>query len=212
MKKFSRAMAILVVALLMISSCAFANENISVSATYEDGVLSWTVRNFCGGSYEVSCGGFSMQWMFEKGSKPVALTSKTITVKDAEGHTDSGTVKVIGAPEEPETTTPAPETTTPAPETTTPAPETTTPAPETTTPAPETTTPVPETTTPAPETTTPAPETTTPAPATTTPAPSTDDDDEVPKTGDSATASFLMGGAMVLAAAYLLLRRRVHSK
>ena len=184
MKKFSRAMAILVVALLMISSCAFANENISVSATYEDGVLSWTVRNFCGGSYEVSCGGFSMQWMFEKGSKPVALTSKTITVKDAEGHTDSGTVKVIGAPEEPETTTPAPETTTPAP----------------------------ETTTPAPETTTPAPETTTPAPATTTPAPSTDDDDEVPKTGDSATASFLMGGAMVLAAAYLLLRRRVHSK
>ena len=156
MKKFSRAMAILVVALLMISSCAFANENISVSATYEDGVLSWTVRNFCGGSYEVSCGGFSMQWMFEKGSKPVALTSKTITVKDAEGHTDSGTVKVIGAPEEPETTTPAP--------------------------------------------------------ATTTPAPSTDDDDEVPKTGDSATASFLMGGAMVLAAAYLLLRRRVHSK
>ena len=39
-----------------------------------------------------------------------------------------------------------------------------------------------------------------------------DDDDEVPKTGDSATASFLMGGAMVLAAAYLLLRRRVHSK
>ena len=39
-----------------------------------------------------------------------------------------------------------------------------------------------------------------------------DDDDEVPKTGDSATASYLMGGAMVLAAAYLLLRRRVHSK
>ena len=201
MKKFSRAMAILVVALLMISSCAFANENISVSATYEDGVLSWTVRNFCGGSYEVSCGGFSMQWMFEKGSKPVALTSKTITVKDAEGHTDSGTVKVIGAPEEPETTTPAPETTTPAPETTTPAPETTTPVPETTTPAPETTTPAPETPTPAPV-----------EPENTTPAPSTDDDDEVPKTGDSATASFLMGGAMVLAAAYLLLRRRVHSK
>ena len=80
-----------------------------------------------------------------------------------------------------------------------------------------------ETPTPAPEepeeTPTPAPEepeeTPTPAPVepeNTTPAPSTDDDDEVPKTGDSATASFLMGGAMVLAAAYLLLRRRVHSK
>ena len=201
MKKFSRAMAILVVALLMISSCAFANENISVSATYEDGVLSWTVRNFCGGSYEVSCGGFSMQWMFEKGSKPVALTSKTITVKDAEGHTDSGTVKVIGGTEEPEETpTPTPE----EPEQTpTPTPD----LPENTTSAPE----EPENTTSAPE----EPENTTSAPVepeNTTPAPSADDDDEVPKTGDSATASFLMGGAMVLAAAYLLLRRRVHSK
>ena len=78
--------------------------------------------------------------------------------------------------------------------------------------APATDTPAPATDTPAPATNTPAPATNTPAPATATPAPSTDDDDEVPKTGDSATASYLMGGAMVLAAAYLLLRRRVHSK
>ena len=78
--------------------------------------------------------------------------------------------------------------------------------------APATDTPAPATDTPAPATDTPAPATDTPAPATATPAPSTDDDDEVPKTGDSATASYLMGGAMVLAAAYLLLRRRVHSK
>ena len=85
-------------------------------------------------------------------------------------------------------------------------------APATDTPAPATDTPAPATDTPAPATNTPAPATNTPAPATATPAPSTDDDDEVPKTGDSATASYLMGGAMVLAAAYLLLRRRVHSK
>lgn len=39
-----------------------------------------------------------------------------------------------------------------------------------------------------------------------------DADDDVPKTGDTATVAYLIGAAMVLAAAYLLLRRRVHSK
>ena len=156
----------------------------SIKASYSDGVISYTVSDIPEGkAVQVLVDGAAKDSASEK-----SPSGKIYMELGAGTHyvttSDGGKDTIVVEPAEPETTTPAPETTTPAP----------------------------ETTTPAPETTTPAPETTTPAPATTTPAPSTDDDDEVPKTGDSATASYLMGGAMVLAAAYLLLRRRVHSK
>ena len=209
MKKF-RVVMMAMLLVVILATAAFAS---TITATYSNGVISYHVSGIpAGDSVEIYVDGALKDSASEKspsGNIHMTLSVGTHYVTTSDGGKDEIVVK---AAEPEETTTPAPETTTPAPETTTPAPETTTPAPETTTPVPETTTPAPETTTPAPETTTPAPATTTPAPATTTPAPSTDDDDEVPKTGDSATASFLMGGAMVLAAAYLLLRRRVHSK
>ena len=189
MKKFSRAIALLLVVMMMICSMAFADESIKVTASYSSGKVSWTVKNFCY-TYQVYIDG---QYIFDlsssSGSVSMTLdTSKkhTVTVVDSLGHSDSDGIPA---------TTPVK-----------------TPEPEQSTPVPEQTTPVPEQTTPAPEKTTPAPEKTTATPEKTTAAPAADADDDVPKTGDTVTVAYLIGAAMVLAAAYLLLRRRVHSK
>ena len=200
MKKFCAVLAV-VLMVAMLATTAFAA---SVSASYSDGKVRYSASGI-DGLYEVLLDGVRIDSLdpdHTSGQKTTALepgSKHTITLMPG-GASDTFTVPG------------APATDTPAPATDTPAPATDTPAPATDTPAPATATPAPATDTPAPATNTPAPATNTPAPATATPAPSTDDDDEVPKTGDSATASYLMGGAMVLAAAYLLLRRRVHSK
>ena len=222
MKKFSRAMALLLVVIMMICSMAFAEESIKVTAKYSNGKVSWTVKNFCY-TYQVY---IDSQYIFdlssERGSVAMTLDTSvrhTVKVVDSLGHSDSdgipATTPVQSTPV-PVESTPAPVESTPAPVESTPAPVESTPAPVESTPAPVESTPAAVESTPAPAESTPAPEKTTPAPAQTTPAPtktaSADADDDVPKTGDTATVAYLIGAAMVLAAAYLLLRRRVHSK
>ena len=185
MKKFSSLIAVLLIVMMMVSSVAFASESISVSAHYSGGVLSWTVSDFCD-LYTVYANGQKLvNYSNASGSYKISLdTTEDIKVKvvDLMGHSDSTTIKGSA---------PVP----------TEAPVEPTEAPVEPTEAPVEPTEAPVEPTEAPVEPTEAP---TQAPA--------DDDDEVPKTGDSATASYLMGGAMVLAAAYLLLRRRVHSK
>ena len=192
MKKFSSLIAVLLIVMMMVSSVAFASESIHVSASYSNGVLSWTVSDFCD-LYTVYANGQKLvNYSNASGSYKISLdTTEDIKVKvvDLMGHSDSTTIKGSA---------PVP---TEAPVEPTEAPVEPTEAPVEPTEAPVEPTEAPVEPTDAPVEPTEAP---TQAPA--------DDDDEVPKTGDSATASYLMGGAMVLAAAYLLLRRRVHSK
>ena len=192
MKKFSSLIAVLLIVMMMVSSVAFASESIHVSASYSNGVLSWTVSDFCD-LYTVYANGQKLvNYSNASGSYKISLdTTEDIKVKvvDLMGHSDSTTIKGSA---------PVP---TEAPVEPTEAPVEPTEAPVEPTEAPVEPTEAPVEPTEAPVEPTEAP---TQAPA--------DDDDEVPKTGDSATASYLMGGAMVLAAAYLLLRRRVHSK
>ena len=199
MKKFSSLIAVLLIVMMMVSSVAFASESIHVSASYSNGVLSWTVSDFCD-LYTVYANGQKLvNYSNASGSYKISLdTTEDIKVKvvDLMGHSDSTTIK--GSAPVP---TEAPVEPTEAPVEPTEAPVEPTEAPVEPTEAPVEPTEAPVEPTEAPVEPTEAP---TQAPA--------DDDDEVPKTGDSATASFLMGGAMVLAAAYLLLRRRVHSK
>ena len=175
MKKFSRAIALLLVVMMMICSMAFADENIHVSASYSNGKVSWTVSNYCY-TYQVYVdGGYIFDLSTASGSVSMTLDTSvkhTVKVVDSMGHSNKDYIPA---------TTPV-ETATPV-------------APV------ETATPVAPTKT--------AEVTKTPAP---TKAPSADADDDVPKTGDTATVAYLIGAAMVLAAAYLLLRRRVHSK
>ena len=206
MKKFSSLIAVLLIVMMMVSSVAFASESIHVSASYSNGVLSWTVSDFCD-LYTVYANGQKLvNYSNASGSYKISLdTTEDIKVKvvDLMGHSDSTTIKGSApvpteAPVEP---TEAPVEPTEAPVEPTEAPVEPTEAPVEPTEAPVEPTEAPVEPTEAPVEPTEAP---TQAPA--------DDDDEVPKTGDSATASYLMGGAMVLAAAYLLLRRRVHSK
>ena len=199
MKKFSSLIAVLLIVMMMVSSVAFASESIHVSASYSNGVLSWTVSDFCD-LYTVYANGQKLvNYSNASGSYKISLdTTEDIKVKvvDLMGHSDSTTIK--GSAPVP---TEAPVEPTEAPVEPTEAPVEPTEAPVEPTEAPVEPTEAPVEPTEAPVEPTEAP---TQAPA--------DDDDEVPKTGDSATASYLMGGAMVLAAAYLLLRRRVHSK
>ena len=208
MKKFSRAIALLLVVMMMICSMAFADESIHVSASYSNGKVSWTVSNFCY-TYQVYVdGGYIFDLSTPSGSVSMTLDTSvkhTVKVVDAMGHSDSDP---IPATTPVATDTPVAPTDTPVAPTDTPVAPTDTPVAPTATVEAPTNTPVAPTDTPVAPTKT-AEVTKTPAP---TKAPSADADDDVPKTGDTATVAYLIGAAMVLAAAYLLLRRRVHSK
>ena len=183
MKKFRFA----VLAMLLIAALSTSAFAASISAHYSNGVISYTVSDIpAGKAVQVlvdSSPKDSASELSPSGKIYMELSAGTHKVTTSEG--GLATIVVEGAPVEPE------ETATPEPPV-----ETATPV------APvETATPVAPTKT--------AEVTKTPAP---TKAPAADADDDVPKTGDTATVAYLIGAAMVLAAAYLLLRRRVHSK
>ena len=207
------AMAML--ALLVSTACAA-----SLTASYSDGVVRWSVSGLSG-AVEVYLDGSRVDTLvgeYTSGQKTVTLEPGTThTVSLSSGESVTFTVPGAAATEEP---TPAPtEEPTPAPtEEPTPAPtEEPTPAPtEEPTPAPTEEPSATEEPTPVPtEEPTPAPtEEPTPAPteepsATNEPAATQEpeDDDEVPKTGDSAMMTYIVAIAMVIAAAYLVLRR-----
>ena len=195
MKKF-RVVLIAMLMVAMLASTAFAASISSVR--YENGYVIYTVSGLQGPFAQVLIDGTAYDAVTPddlSGKISVTLTPGSHTISTSEGgsktFTVPGAVEPTEAPVEPTETPVEP----------TEAPVEPTDAPVEPTDAPVEPTDAPVEPTDAPVQPTEAP---TQAPA--------DDDDEVPKTGDSATASFLMGGAMVLAAAYLLLRRRVHSK
>ena len=212
MKKF-RVVLIAMLMIAMLASTAFA-ASVS-SAHYSNGRVTYTISNLEGKFAQVLIDGVAYDMVTPdnlSGSISVKLNPGVHTLSTSEG--GSKPFEVPGATQPEETATPEPpvETATPeAPvETATPvAPvETATPVAPTATVEAPTDTPVAPTDTPVAPTKT-AEVTKTPAP---TKAPAADADDDVPKTGDTATVAYLIGAAMVLAAAYLLLRRRVHSK
>ena len=195
MKKF-RVVLIAMLMVAMLASTAFAASISSVR--YENGYVIYTVSGLQGPFAQVLIDGTAYDAVTPddlSGKISVTLTPGSHTISTSEGgsktFTVPGAVEPTEAPVEPTETPVEP----------TEAPVEPTDAPVEPTDAPVEPTDAPVEPTDAPVQPTEAP---TQAPA--------DDDDEVPKTGDSATASYLMGGAMVLAAAYLLLRRRVHSK
>lgn len=161
------AMAML--ALLVSTACAA-----SLSASYSDGVVRWSVSGLSG-AVEVYLDGSRVDTLvgeYTSGQKTVTLEPGTThTVSLSSGESVTFTVPGAAATEEP---TPAPT--------------------EEPTPAPT------EEPTPAP---TEEPSATNEPAATQEP----EDDDEVPKTGDSAMMTYIVAIAMVLAAAYLVLRR-----
>ena len=209
MKKV-RIILVAVLLLTLLTSTAFAA---SLSASYSDGVIRWSVSGL-EGPVDVYIDGERVDSLipgYTSGQKTVTLEpGSTHTVSISGSASDSVTFTVPGATptEEPtpvptEEPTPAPtEEPTPVPtEEPTPAPtEEPTPAPtEEPTPAPtEEPAPVPtEEPTPVPtEEPTPVP---TQAP-TQAPSDSDNDDDEVPKTGDNSTwAAYAVAGVMALA-------------
>ena len=209
MKKF-RVVLIAMLMVAMLASTAFAASISSVR--YENGYVIYTVSGLQGPFAQVLIDGTAYDAVTPddlSGKISVTLTPGSHTISTSEGgsktFTVPGAVEPTEAPVEPTETPVEP---TEAPVEPTDAPVEPTDAPVEPTDAPVEPTDAPVEPTDAPVEPTDAPVQPTEAP---TQAPA-DDDDEVPKTGDSATASYLMGGAMVLAAAYLLLRRRVHSK
>lgn len=217
MKKFSLALTV-VLLVAMLATSAFAA---SVSGfSYKNGVVRFSVTGL--GADEVIDA-------YIDGRSVTSVSAdhndvqKTVDWAPGSTHTygisgnKTGWSYTVpgGATEAPtETPTPAP-TDTPVAPTDTPVAPTDTPVAPTDTPVAPTATVEAPTDTPVAPTDTPvaptktAEVTKTPAP---TKAPAADADDDVPKTGDTATVAYLIGAAMVLAAAYLLLRRRVHSK
>ena len=91
MKKFSRAIALLLVVMMMICSMAFADESIHVSASYSNGKVSWTVSNFCY-TYQVYVdGGYIFDLSTASGSVSMTLDTSvkhTVKVVDSMGHSN----------------------------------------------------------------------------------------------------------------------------
>ena len=217
MKKFSTILAVLLV-VLMLAGSALASENVSISANYSNGTLSWNVSNACE-LYTIYVDGHKLvNYSEASGSYKITLDpaeSHTVKVVCLLGHSDSTTIgaTVVAPTEAPATEAPATEApATEAPATEAPATEApATEAPATEAPATE----APATEAPATE----APATVAPAtqaPATQAPAtqaPATQapvveddvEDDDVPKTGDNTVVFVTV--AMLAAAAYLVSRR-----
>ena len=193
MKKV-RIILVAVLLLTLLTSTAFAA---SLSASYSDGVIRWSVSGL-EGPVDVYIDGERVDSLipgYTSGQKTVTLEpGSTHTVSISGSASDSVTFTVPGATPTEEPTPVPTEEPTPAPtEEPTPVPtEEPTPAPtEEPTPAPT------EEPTPAPtEEPTPVP---TQAP-TQAPSDSDNDDDEVPKTGDNSTwAAYAVAGVMALA-------------
>ena len=193
MKKV-RIILVAVLLLTLLTSTAFAA---SLSASYSDGVIRWSVSGL-EGPVDVYIDGERVDSLipgYTSGQKTVTLEpGSTHTVSISGSASDSVTFTVPGATPTEEPTPVPTEEPTPAPtEEPTPVPtEEPTPAPtEEPTPAPtEEPTPVPT------EEPTPVP---TQAP-TQAPSDSDNDDDEVPKTGDNSTwAAYAVAGVMALA-------------
>lgn len=223
MKNINKIVLAVLMLAVLCTSAAFA-ENISiVSASYKDGVLSWTCSNQF--FYEVYVDGsaLGLEGDWDKGSVSdlnLSAGDHTLKLVDVTNGSDSKTFSVAGAVEETEApVTEAPATEAPVTE----APATTAPATE----APATEVPA----TVAPTTT--APATTAPATAEPTAEPTvkptvepektaevtkapvvenTDDDTDVPKTGDARVSYALVIGMIAIAAGILLARRFGHEK
>ena len=198
MKKF-RVVLIAMLMIAMLASTAFA-ASVS-SAHYSNGRVTYTISNLEGKFAQVLIDGVAYDMVTPdnlSGSISVKLNPGTHTLSTSEG--GSKPFEVPGATEPEKTPEPVE----------TPEPEKTPEPVET--PEPEKTPDPTEDPTKAPEDPTKAPTQAPTATVAPTKAPSADADDDVPKTGDTATVAYLIGAAMVLAAAYLLLRRRVHSK
>ena len=210
MKKF-RVVLIAMLMIAMLASTAFA-ASVS-SAHYSNGRVTYTISNLEGKFAQVLIDGVAYDMVTPdnlSGSISVKLNPGVHTLSTSEG--GSKPFEVPGATEPEKTPEPVE---TPEPEKTpepveTPEPEKTPEPVET--PEPEKTPDPTEDPTKAPEDPTKAPTQAPTATVAPTKAPAADADDDVPKTGDTATVAYLIGAAMVLAAAYLLLRRRVHSK
>ena len=198
MKKF-RVVLIAMLMIAMLASTAFA-ASVS-SAHYSNGRVTYTISNLEGKFAQVLIDGVAYDMVTPdnlSGSISVKLNPGVHTLSTSEG--GSKPFEVPGATEPEKTPEPVE----------TPEPEKTPEPVET--PEPEKTPDPTEDPTKAPEDPTKAPTQAPTATVAPTKAPAADADDDVPKTGDTATVAYLIGAAMVLAAAYLLLRRRVHSK
>ena len=198
MKKF-RVVLIAMLMIAMLASTAFA-ASVS-SAHYSNGRVTYTISNLEGKFAQVLIDGVAYDMVTPdnlSGSISVKLNPGIHTLSTSEG--GSKPFEVPGATEPEKTPEPVE----------TPEPEKTPEPVETL--EPEKTPDPTEDPTKAPEDPTKAPTQAPTATVAPTKAPAADADDDVPKTGDTATVAYLIGAAMVLAAAYLLLRRRVHSK
>ena len=177
-----KKIATIVLALVLMFALATSAFALTVSASYKDGVLTWNATDYSG-TVAVYANGDTIG-AEASGSKTIALKpGDVVTFRDMSGAKDTFTVPGA-ATEVPATATPAP--------TDTPAPT------EEPTVAPT------EEPTKAP---TQAP-TTAPTQRPTT-RPTKTPSSDVPKTGDSANAVYVMGGLMLLAGACLVLSRKV---
>lgn len=181
-----KKIATIVLALVLMFALATSALALTVSASYKDGVLTWNATDYSG-TVAVYANGETIG-AEASGSKTIALKpGDVVTFRDMSGAKDSFTVPGA-ATEVPATATPAP----------------------TDTPAPTATPTVEPTATPTVEPTkapTQAP-TTAPTQRPTT-RPTKTPSSDVPKTGDSANAVYVMGGLMLLAGACLVLSRKV---
>lgn len=175
----------IVLALVLMFALATSALALTANASYKDGVLSWNVTDYVG-TVGVYVGG-SQVGAQATGTTTNVKPGDVVTFRDLAGNKDTFTVPGA-ATEVPATATPAP----------------------TDTPAPTATPTVEPTATPTVEPTkapTQAP-TTAPTQRPTT-RPTKTPSSDVPKTGDSANAVYVMGGLMLLAGACLVLSRKV---